>query len=105
MFCCSWAIIQDGKLFARSSSRDSTIGAAARQLSGQALTSVAIDSKRGRSRFKFDFGGVLETRRADKTGEQWILHDPSKHVLQIHADGRFSYDHESVRCGDRERKP
>lgn len=105
IYCCHWTIFQDGVWLAKSSSSSSKIESAARELQGQALVRVSVDIERGRSRFEFDSGGLLETRRYNRSSEQWILHDPTKHVLQVRGDGKYSIDHEKTRCNDTEWKP
>jgi len=104
IYCCRWTIHQDGKRLATSSSGASKMGDAARQLQGQALIGVSVDPKSGDSRFEFDYGGRLETRRWDRTDVQWILHSPTHRVLEIRGDGKYSDDHETTRCNDTEWK-
>ena len=96
IYCCHWSILQNGKRLATSSSKPTQIAYAATQLQGQALINVSVDPNRGSSRFKFDFGGELETRKFDNSSEQWLLYDPSKRVLSMRPDGQFSYCRETL---------
>jgi hypothetical protein len=81
---------------ASSRSPNGRIERAARQLQGQSLCRVSVDGARGRSRFEFDYGGVMETARMKKTDIQWILHDPKEAVLEVRGDGKYRYAAEST---------
>lgn len=93
---CDWTIHQNRKRLASNGSRSSsTIVRAGKELQGQSIVDVVIDATRGRTRFEFDYGGRLETRRRNRGGEQWLLFDPREHVLTVRADGRYSHVHRS----------
>jgi hypothetical protein len=92
IYCCDWELLIDGKLIADNrSSTPRKIDRALADLDGQALTGVSVSPKNARSVFEFDLGGSLVTRRFDRTGEQWMLFEPSGHVLTVRADGHCSH--------------
>jgi hypothetical protein len=99
IYMCKWTILQDGVRRADSASTTRRIERAVITLQGQALRKVSVDRVRGRSRFEFDYGGVVETKRSERMNIQWILHDPKKGVLEIRGDGKHSYAHESSPAG------
>lgn len=59
-------------------------------LDGQKLVKVVV-SKRARTEFTFDLGGILETRPYDRTSPQWMLFEPGGKVLTLLASGRYRY--------------
>ncbi|MDR0243378.1 MAG: hypothetical protein LBJ65_17435 [Burkholderia sp.] len=99
---CHWSIALDGRELAHSESRAGDIAAAARQLDGQFLTSVAPRAQPGAWAFDFDLGGTLATwpYGDDPADEQWHLYDGrSGNVLTALADGTWSYGPANVAPG------
>lgn len=88
---CHWKITLNDKVVADNTSTRRRIGKAMANLNGQALVNTSVDVARGKSRFEFDLGGVLETKRRDRNGLQWLLYEPSGHVLSLRADGKYSH--------------
>jgi hypothetical protein len=62
IYCCSWAIRQEGKPIAHSESSREVIRIACNVLHGQSLMAVEIVPVTGKTEFTFDLGGVMETR-------------------------------------------
>jgi hypothetical protein len=90
IYCCDWRASENGKLIGDCSSRRS-IDRAAEFLCGQKLVDVNVVARGMRCTFQFDLGGRLETKPYDRRSEQWMLYEPSGHVLTVRADKTFSY--------------
>jgi hypothetical protein len=91
IYCCAWAISQDGNDIAESESSNEVIKVATDYLDGQALLNVIIEPESVSTSFQFDLGGRLQTWPDDTDGEQWFLFKPDGKVLTIRADGRYSH--------------
>ena len=90
VYCCSWSILDDGKLIGTSEDNHAAIDSAISRLDGQALAMFSADSSAG-SEFAFDLGGRLSTSPYDTDSEQWMLFQPDGHVLSFRADSSYSY--------------
>ncbi|WP_343726345.1 hypothetical protein [Burkholderia seminalis] len=105
---CHWSIALDGRELAHSESRAGDIAAAARQLDGQFLRSIAPRAEPGAWVFDFDLGGKLTTwpYGDDPTDEQWHLYDArTGNVLTALADGTWSYGPANVAPDPRSAAP
>jgi hypothetical protein len=99
IYCCEWKLTLGlGRLAnVHSESSKRQIAAALRILNGQDLTKVSINPKAGSSIFEFDLGGKLTTKRKKDLNtvgepyENWMLFEPSGHVLTYRADGKYSW--------------
>lgn len=94
IYCCDWKISRGGERIARSSSREESITKGVAELDGQILTGVEVDPLTAASRFSFDLGGVLETKRwknEKDSFEQWLLYGPDGNVLTLRDDARYSW--------------
>jgi hypothetical protein len=91
VYCCHWRVLQDGAQLAWSEDDRDTIGGAMHRLNGQKLFSVNVAPQQGRSDFRFDLGGSLETwpYGGDPTDEQWMLF-AGQETFTYRADGRYS---------------
>ncbi len=87
---CAWTIYQRKRTPVSSESPRRQMERAMSFLDGQALRAVTIDARRGRTRFDFDCGGRIVTRRFDEDGEQWTLRVPGGRWFGVTADGRYS---------------
>ena len=92
IYCCDWSV-SDGsnKLVGDTYSRKS-IDLAAKFLNGQALVASTLISRGMRTVLEFDLGARLETKRYNRTDEQWMLYEPGGKVLTVRADKHYSYD-------------
>lgn len=92
IYCCHWRVLHDGAQLAWSEDNRDVIEIAACRLNGQKLSSTDIDPQRGRSNFRFDLGGSLETwpYGDDPSDPQWILF-ADKEVFTYRADGRYKH--------------
>lgn len=90
IYCCEWRVIANDRVVGDSTT-PRRIDRAARGLNGQKLLEVKIAPRGARSRFVFDLGAELETRPYDRSSEQWLLYEPSGHVLTWRADRKFAY--------------
>jgi hypothetical protein len=93
IYCSYWRLSTKGKKFATGSSSQRKIEKVIKQLEGENLMSVEIESTTGATRFNFDLGGILECRRfeRDTDDELWMLYKPNGYVLSVHGDGTFSH--------------
>jgi hypothetical protein len=99
IYCCEWKLTlglgREAKIHNESSRKQ--IASALHILNGQKLTKVSINAKTGSSVFEFDLGGRLTTKRRKKLNEDgepdenWMLFEPSGHVLTYRADGKYSW--------------
>lgn len=87
---CEWSVRKGDVVVGDSTSRP-RIDRAARFLDGQKLVEVVLGPRGARTRLVFDLGAELDTRPVDRTGEQWLLYEPSGHVLTLRADRKVSY--------------
>ena len=93
IYCCHWCCSESEIQQSTDQSTDDAITAAADLMDGQCLISVGVEPASGRTLFRFDLGGMLETwPYVDANEEQWFLYTPSKHVLSFRADGHYSWD-------------
>jgi len=82
---------------AHSESSDKTIAKSLRQIDGQKLVQVKVQSRRGTSEFHFELGAVLKTLPYEELDsenepyESWLLFEPNGKVLSYRADGKYSY--------------
>jgi hypothetical protein len=90
IYMCDWKVTSGGRLIGDSTS-GRRISRAAQFIDGQALTDIILPPRGARTRFVFDLGGVLETRPFDRGSEQWLLFEPSGHVLTFRVDRQYSY--------------
>jgi hypothetical protein len=95
--CCDWVLESHGQLVGDSSSKRS-IDLAARELGGQRLLAITVDSESASSTFNFDLGARLRaypysrrSRYYDPTNTLWMLRVPSGHWLSMRSDGQYSY--------------
>lgn len=94
IYCCDWTVSVACGLEAKSENTHEQNDAAFSRLDGQLLTAVEIDAEAG-TRFEFDQGGLIETRRwpmDDEQLDQWILYEPSGYVFSVRADRHYSHD-------------
>ena len=87
---CDWAVQRKGKRLGNSRTKTSA-RRAADFLNGQKLIQFSIAPDSVETVFKFDLGATLKTFPYDNCGEQWLLFDPSRKVLMLRADGKYSY--------------
>jgi hypothetical protein len=92
---CVWQLVADGAELAHCESDDLRMTRALRVLSGQALTSVAIDDSDGRTTFGFDLGMLLLTQPAEpgvyeEPATQWWLSMPSNKYVVLRNGPEFS---------------
>ncbi len=100
IYCCNWRCIAQGIEIARSDSADAEIAAAATELDGQRLLAVSVEPLEGRSTFKFDLGGLLETWPGDDSeDEQWFVYCESGEVFAYRADGHYRWGPSDERAG------
>ena len=90
IYCCEWLVRTKGDVVGDSTT-SRRIDRAARELNGQKLLEVIINPRGARTRFVFDLGAELETKPFDRTREQWLLSEPSGHVLSWRADRKYAY--------------
>jgi hypothetical protein len=93
IYCCHWRVLQDGTQLACSEDTNEIIARAAATLNGQKLLAVRVDPSQGRSTFKFDLGGALETwpYGDDPTDKQWIVFTETE-AFAYRADGFYKRD-------------
>lgn len=91
IYCCHWKIVQGGEQLAWSEDDEKTIGRATAMLNGQNLIAVNVGSDDGRSAFRFDLGGYLETwpYGGDATEEQWMIYNETD-VFSLNTAGLFA---------------
>jgi hypothetical protein len=87
---CDWVVLKKGKRLGDSRTKKSS-RRAADFLSGQKLIHFSMTRGTVETVFKFDLGATLKTFPYDARGHQWSLFDPSRKVLELRADGRYSY--------------
>lgn len=90
IYCCEWRVSSNG-IVVGDSTTSRRIDRAARELNGQKLLDVLINSRGARTRFVFDLGAELETKPFDRSSEQWLLYEPGGGVLAWRADRRYQY--------------
>jgi hypothetical protein len=93
IYCCNWAITENGRLVGHSESSRKQMAKAAALLDGQQLISVQVRPDRMAWGFQFDLGGCLTTwpYKDHKVVEQWSLYEPSGRVLSVRDDGRYEH--------------
>ena len=90
IYCCEWTVASGSRVIGDSTT-NRRAERAARFLDGQKLVEVVMPARGARTTFRFDLGGVLETRPYDRRSEQWLLYEPNGYVLIFRADRRCSY--------------
>lgn len=100
--CCHWTISQNGERLARSEDDERSIARATAALNGQNLVSVDVPANDGRSSFRFDLGGVLETSPYgdDPAEEQWMIRSETE-VFSLNASGRYAISAPSAPVSER----
>ena len=95
-----WKISFAGVTAARSTFSYRQIQIALAELSGQELTRAEINPENGATKWVFDLGGVLETRRLGRTskGDLWRVYKPDGYILAIRGDGRYSHQRGDYRA-------
>ena len=89
VWLCDWEVFHRGKRLGSNLSR-SRLDKAARSLDGQKLIRFSMDARGNVCVFAFDLGGELITHRWG--GDlQWQLFEPSRKVLTLRGDKKFSY--------------
>ena len=96
---CDWVVQKKDKRLGDSRTKTSA-RRAADFLNGQKLIRFSIAPDSVETVFKFDLGATLKTFSYDTRGEQWLLFDPSRKVLVLRADGRYSYGRADVPTKD-----
>ncbi len=92
IYCCDWAVTQDGKPIARSSSSNDDIDRACACLCGQKILGITVVPETGKTVFSFDLGGVMLTQpMAGEVIEQWSLRCPGEKVFLFRSDGYFAF--------------
>jgi hypothetical protein len=86
---CDWKIIENGKAICKNTSSIKRIYMGLEKLEGQFLINVEVDQENGNTKFYFDLGAIIETKKWDNGGEQWHLYQPDKSVLSIKSDGTY----------------
>ena len=78
------------RFLCHSESHDRTIANACVLLEGQAVTAVEVMAT-GRTVFRFDLGGLLETTPYPdgELEDTWMLFCPDGRVLSLRSDGRY----------------
>jgi hypothetical protein len=91
IYCCEWRLSMHGDQIAWSEDTREEIARATGMLNGQKITGIQASQLDGRSTFRFDLGGLLETWPVgdDPTEEQWFIYS-SDEVFGFRADGHFS---------------
>jgi len=90
VYCCNWAVHQNGTLVGDSTSEE-RIKLAAEILDGQALESFDYVWRGCKSHFTFDLGARLVTSPCDRKSEQWLWYQPTGKVLTLRADKKYSH--------------
>ena len=95
IYCCEWSLTVGRVEMAHSESDDTTMARSLGVLNGQALAQVEVDAQDGSTEFTFDLGCTLSTRPAPEglyidPVEQWMLFQPSGHVLSVRGDGTYN---------------
>ena len=96
---CDWVVQKKDKRLGDSWTKTSA-RRAADFLNGQKLIQFSIAPDSVETVFKFDLGATLKTFSYDTRGQQWLLFDPSRKVLVLRADGRYSYGRADVPTKD-----
>ena len=86
---CCWQVLSHEEAMANEGSGDEKIISAVRELDGQKLVGVALDTLQHKTNFYFDLGGTL-TSSPYENETQWLLYMPEHRVLIYRADGCFS---------------
>lgn len=90
IYCCHWRITRTGEQLSWSEDDTALINRAAAYLNGQRLDAIAVNPGDGRTHFRFDLGGVLETwpYGDDANDEQWSI---STHgaVFRVNATSHY----------------
>ena len=90
VYMCEWKVLSGDRVVGDCTSTR-RINRAAKFLDGQALSDITLAKRGVRTTFRFDLGGILETRSHDRRSEQWLLYEPDGHVFTLRADRRYSY--------------
>jgi hypothetical protein len=93
-YSCNFRLLVHGYQTAWSEESDAVLDAAAREIDGQKLLSVAVNQPQGTSSFEFDLGARLETWPSSDADndEQWMLYTPEARVLSFYADGHHTWE-------------
>jgi hypothetical protein len=99
--CCHWRALQHGEQLAWSEDTEVLIRRAIATLNGQKLLSLSVLPDEGRSTFKFDLGGSLETwpYGGDPTEEQWTILTEAE-AFTYRADGSYSHGPSATPSGE-----
>lgn len=90
LFLAQWRLTLRGEEEVRWTSRQRAKAEALRQLDGQKLMAVEVDSADGRTRFSFDLGAELEVWRLTRECVEdrlWSLYLPDGYVIAVRGDG------------------
>jgi hypothetical protein len=94
IYLCDWRILLQGQEIAKADHNRRIIRNAILEVDGQALTKVNVNSSL-ESVFEFDLGGRLEVVPNNeiykKTGDLWLLYEPSGNVFALRADGQYCH--------------
>ncbi|MEM8856561.1 MAG: hypothetical protein AAGD34_22920, partial [Pseudomonadota bacterium] len=90
IYCCDWRALQEGRSLASCEDNGTEIARATARLNGQKLMGVEVQPDGGRSIFRFDLGGALETWPWDEdpTDVQWIIYQGAE-TFSYRADGLY----------------
>lgn len=88
LLCCYWQLKRNGKVLATGAASIRRIERALKELDGQRLIYVTVDSGTGRTRFTFDLGCELTCRRfePDSDSDVWTLYGP-REILSVTGRG------------------
>ena len=98
VYCCCWRIFSGAETVAHEEADDAVITAAMRELDGQKLIGVSLETMQRKTTFAFDLGGTLATWPYDTDNdEQWYLSMPDRRVLSYRTDGCYSLGASTLR--------
>ena len=100
LYYCEWFIFDKGKMVGECTDEEKA-NRGAKYLNGQILTNVSINKDECKTIFEFDLGGKIEAVPDELMDELWLLYTPSKNVLTLRADKKFSF-HKSNAVPDKE---
>jgi hypothetical protein len=90
IWMCDWEIFHKGRRLGSDQAK-SNLQRIVYSLNGQELIRFSIRSRLNECVFEFDLSGVLVTHPYGLEDDQWILYEPSRFVLTVRGDNRFSY--------------
>ena len=90
IYCCEWAITENGAQLAHSESEDREIERAAHLLNGLTLRGVDVDQATAKVRFRFELETELATAPMGPEYECWMFSAPDGQVFTLRGDATYS---------------